>query len=94
MRLSQIYPKLKVAYIPGHADGDINHPDVEFGIVSSKNHVNAFVKFDKQLRKFGWDGTTSQSCSPEDLFCYESTHKIVEPSYEEFPGKPQTKTKP
>jgi hypothetical protein len=26
-----------------------------------------FVKFDRQLEKFGWDGTTSQACDPKDL---------------------------
>lgn len=24
----------QIAYIPAHADGDINHPDVEFGFVT------------------------------------------------------------
>ena len=59
--------KKRVAYIPGHAAGDIQHPDVEYGFVSSHNGTNVFVKFDRQLSKFSWDGTTSQSCNPADL---------------------------
>lgn len=57
----------RVAYVPLHAGGWIEHPDVEYGTVSSTNDVNVFVKFDKQLKKFGWQGTTSQSCDPDSL---------------------------
>jgi len=56
----------RVAYIPLHADGDINHEDVEYGEVSSVG-TYVFVKFDKQVAIFGWDGTTSQSCDASDL---------------------------
>lgn len=27
----------QIAYIPNHADGNINHPDVEFGFVTSES---------------------------------------------------------
>jgi hypothetical protein len=67
MNLEDIKPQMRVAYVPTHAHGDINHPDAERGTVSSTNQRFAFVKFDKQLRKFGWNGTTSQSCDPADL---------------------------
>lgn len=67
MNLSEIKPGMRVAYIPGHADGDLLHPDVEHGTVSSVNHMYVFVRFDKQVSKFGWGGTTSQSCNPSDL---------------------------
>ena len=60
-------PSTRVAYIPGHAFGDMAHPDVEQGIVSSTNSKNVFVKFNEALSRFGWDGATSQSCCPEDL---------------------------
>lgn len=59
---------MRVRYVPGHAKGDINHKDCEDGTVSSTNDKNVFVKFDKQVQKLGWSGTTSQSCSPTDLF--------------------------
>jgi hypothetical protein len=67
MNLSDAYRQQKVAYVPTHARGDLNHHAVERGLVSSHNDKYVFVKFDKQLAKFGWDGTTSQSCDPADL---------------------------
>lgn len=74
MILEEVYEGQRVAYIPGHAYGDATHKDVECGSVSSKNDKNVFVKFDKQLVKFGWSGTTSQSCDPADLVeLYEAT---------------------
>lgn len=57
----------KVLYVPTHADGDVNHPDCQRGIVSSQNGVCVFVKYYPQLARFGWDGTTSQGTNPEDL---------------------------
>lgn len=56
-----------VVYIPEHAEGDITHSDCEFGEISSKNHKFVFVKFDQYVKKFGWDGATSQACNPSDL---------------------------
>lgn len=67
LTLEEIEPGLHVRYVPMHAHGKLSHPDVEDGIVSSKNERFAFVKFHRQVSKLGWDGTTSQSCSPEDL---------------------------
>lgn len=73
MNISDVTPKMRVAYIPGHAFGDIKHDDVEHGTVSSHNGINVFVKFvkfvkfDKQVSVLGWDDTTSQSCTPSDL---------------------------
>jgi len=37
------------------------------GIVSFVNGVYAFVKFEEQIEKYGWDNTQSQPCSPEYL---------------------------
>lgn len=67
MKLELIKPGMLVWYVPTHAHGDINHADAEHGRVSSVNSKFAFVKFDKQVAKLGWDGTTSQSCDPADL---------------------------
>jgi hypothetical protein len=70
----------RVAYVPIHANGDITHPDVEHGTVSSSNEKGTvFVKFDKQLLKFGWEGTTSQGCSPDSLvriFDHQTLHAV------------------
>ena len=67
MNINHATPGVRVAYIPGHAFGDMTHPDVEHGIVSSSNGKNVFVKFDRVVSRLGLDGTTSQSCCPEDL---------------------------
>jgi len=67
VNLSDIKPGMRVAYVPLHAHGNMEHPDVEHGTVSSCNSRYAFVRFDRQVGKFGCEGTTSQSCKPEDL---------------------------
>ena len=67
MNIKLATPGVRVAYIPGHAFGDMAHPDVEYGIVSSSNDKNVFVKFDRIVSRLSLDGTTSQSCCPEDL---------------------------
>lgn len=63
--LDEVEPGMRVAYVPTHAQWDRNV--IENGTVSSKNSKFVFVKFDKQVSKFGWDGTTSQSCDVCDL---------------------------
>ena len=39
--MSNLYPTYKrgdqIAYVPSHADGDLSHPDVEFGFVTSEH---------------------------------------------------------
>lgn len=67
MKASEFLHGMRVRYVPGHAFGDITSPQCEDGTVSSNNGKNVFVKFDKQVLKLGWGGTTSQACSPEDL---------------------------
>ncbi len=57
----------RVAYIPMHAYGDIDHPDVMCGTISSLNDFYAFVRFDIYVERLGWDGATSQACKAEDL---------------------------
>lgn len=67
MKLEDIEVRMRVAYVPTEADGNLNHPHVERGAVSSKNGKYVFVRFDKQVEKFGWEGATSQSCNADDL---------------------------
>lgn len=86
MKLEDIQPQDRVAYVPTHAHGNLKHKDVELGIVSSTNTRFAFVKFDKQLIKFGWEGTTSQSCQPDDLvFIYKPQKTVPKLSPKESP---------
>jgi len=56
-----------VSYIPNHAHGDIQHKDVERGIVSTQNGQCVFVKYYPALTRLGWDGCTSQTTDPADL---------------------------
>jgi hypothetical protein len=67
MDLNAISAGQRVIYIPIHAHGDPTHQDCEHGMVSSTNHVNAFVRFDKTVARHGWERATAQSCDPETL---------------------------
>ncbi len=67
MKLEEAREQARVAYIPKHAGNDINHEDVEFGRISSKNKKFVFVKFDKSVQRIGWGETTAEACYPEDL---------------------------
>lgn len=72
MNVFDFKPRDKIRYIPGVAYGDSNHPVCEDGVVSSINNKYVFVKFNKQLKKFGWEGTTSQSCDSKNLIILSS----------------------
>ena len=58
-----------VKYVPGHAFGDESHKDCELGIVSeiSIGGNLVFVRFEKHIRKFGFDGAVGQACGPDSL---------------------------
>lgn len=36
---------MQIAYIPNHADGDVDHPDVEFGFVTSVKGDTVFCRY-------------------------------------------------
>ena len=57
-----------VLYIPDYADGP-EHPDCEHGTISSlqPSGKGAFVKYEQQVKKFGWAGATSKATNFEDL---------------------------
>jgi hypothetical protein len=65
--LEDFLPGDHVIYVPRHAYDNLEHPDCRRGEVSSVNGHCVFVKFDEQVQKLGWDGTTSQGCQPTDL---------------------------
>lgn len=52
----------RVLYIPLHAAGDKDHPDVEKGIITSYNEVYVFVRFDTQP-----EDAPGRACDPEDV---------------------------
>jgi len=35
----------QIAYVPMHADGDLDHPDVEFGFITSVRDDAAFCRY-------------------------------------------------
>ena len=77
-KTSDFKPQMRVRYVPMHAYGNITHPDCEDGTVSSVNMHFVFVKFDKQVAKFGWDGTTSQACQPSGLRLMQANYHSKE----------------
>ena len=50
-----------VLYVPTHAKGDLNHPDVEEGVISEFNETFIFVKFAPR------NVSNSEACNPADL---------------------------
>lgn len=58
-----------VRYIPRHAHGDINHPDCENGIVSSRNDEFVFVRYYARVNGKESAGlrATAQATYPADL---------------------------
>lgn len=52
-----------VSYIPGHANGNRSHPDVEHGNISSWNDKVIFVRYVRR----GIPQLTAAATSPEDL---------------------------
>ena len=54
----------RVIYVPSHAEGNINHPDAEYGIVKRWNDKFIFVNYVKN----GIPQMTAQATRPEDLY--------------------------
>ena len=64
---------MQVAYVPTHADGDLLHPDVEFGFVTSVRSDTVFCRYWSKY-ELGELRTkaNSEGCSPSLLVPYES----------------------
>lgn len=43
----------RVRYVPLHANGDLGHPDVEEGIITSFNEYTVFVRYGSDLHSKG-----------------------------------------
>ena len=73
----------RVAYVPYHAEGNINHADVEYGIISLIKEFmpgdiprfTYFVRFDKTVQLLGWEGTTGQGCKRDQLVKVDSARQ-------------------
>lgn len=71
MNHTDAYIGMRVAYVPVHADGDLLHPDVEYGTVSSCGSQLIYVRFDEQMEKHGFEGATAKGCKAANLFSQE-----------------------
>ena len=54
----------RVIYVPTHAEGNINHPDCEYGIVKSWNKRGIFVNYVRN----GIPQMTAELTDPRDLY--------------------------
>ena len=69
-------PKDQIAYIPTHADGDIEHPDVQFGFITEARGENAFCRYwSKRPREYATLRTTANSeLTPIEMLVH---HKYI-----------------
>ena len=63
MKLEECIKGTKVLYVPPYADGDVDHPDCEYGVIYSHDEKFAFVKYDPK-------GCTAAATFPSDLIPY------------------------
>jgi len=88
--MSKFRERDQIAYIPTHADGDINHPDVEFGFVTStnKNADAVFCRYwHKEIRLLGTLRTTANSeLTPAETLVHHVSiaQSIVDNLYDEL----------
>ena len=58
----------QIAYIPLHCDGDINHPDVEFGFVTGFNSEgDPFCRYWRKGQIGTLRTTANSECTPIDM---------------------------
>ena len=56
----------QIAYIPMHAEGDIEHPDVEFGFVTSVRGSTAFCRYWRRGSVGELRTVANSECTPMD----------------------------
>ena len=71
----------QIAYIPNHADGDINHHDVEFGFVTSRRGDRVFCRYWIKGRIGTLRTTANSECTPAENLV---EHKSVDPRIIEY----------
>jgi hypothetical protein len=58
----------QIAYIPTHAEGDINHPDVEFGFITGFNSQgDPFCRYWRKGEVGVLRTTANSECTPIDM---------------------------
>ena len=68
----------RVLYVPMHVSPTpewkhADHPDCEWGTVSSATADTVFVQFDAQVRRVGWAGATAKACDRSNLLKKEAS---------------------
>ena len=69
-KLEDFHKGMRVMYLPNHANGDKNHKDRQYGVVSSKNDTYVFVKYDCLACQMvtGDEPYTAQATLPKNLY--------------------------
>jgi len=69
MKANEFKKGWRVRYVPLHADGNLNHPDCQDGVVSSTNDKFVFVKYDNLMGIMitGDEPYTAQATDPDYL---------------------------
>ena len=58
----------QIAYVPLHVDGDIDHPDVEFGFITGFNSDgDPFCRYWKKGEIGTLRTTANSECTPKDM---------------------------
>lgn len=70
----------EIIYLPGHADGNIDHPDCERGFVTSIRNGTVFCRFFAKNGHSDFYGlrtvANSEGCNPVDLrFIHNATQR-------------------
>ena len=85
--MSDIFkPKDQIAYIPTHAEGDINHPDVELGFVTGRSGGGVFCRYWSKYSPGLLRTTANSESTPEHLLVhhYSVKQRVVDELYTEL----------
>ena len=73
MDIEIFQPGDQIIYIPTHADNDPDHPDCEFGFVTSIRSNNVFCRYWSKIdQKLVRTNANSEATNPRDLYLWDS----------------------
>lgn len=88
-------PKTQIVYIPAHAKGNPDHPDCEFGFITSQNDEFIFCRF-WMKKGLSYDKcelrtkANSEACRPEDIMLYRKVGEhVVDAAWEKYVKNPK-----
>lgn len=64
----------QIAYIPSHANGNINHPDVEFGFVISETANSHYCRYWKKGNIYSLRTKANSELTPNECLVKHRTH--------------------